>query len=59
MVSANDHNAEAERCLLGSILLKPEVLPLVEHVEASDFEIFKPSMQRFENCQPAGSESTP
>lgn len=37
MVSTNDHNEEAERCLLGSILVKPDVLALVEHVEASDF----------------------
>lgn len=36
----NTHNEEAERCLLGSILLKPDVLPQVEHVEASDFRDF-------------------
>ena len=40
MVSTNDHNEEAERCLLGSLLLKPDALSQVEHVEASDFEIF-------------------
>lgn len=40
MVSANPHNEEAERCLLGSILLKPDALSDVEQVEVSDFETF-------------------
>lgn len=37
MVSHNSFEEEAERCLLGSILLNPAALSQVEHVEASDF----------------------
>jgi hypothetical protein len=40
MISHNPFEEEAERCLLGSILLKPDELSLVEHVEASDFGSF-------------------
>ncbi len=40
MVSQNSFEDEAERCLLGSILLNSDVLPLVEEVEPTDFASF-------------------
>jgi len=40
MASHNSFEEEAERCLLRSILLKPDALSKVEHVEASDFGSF-------------------
>ncbi|NQV26711.1 MAG: hypothetical protein HQ518_20355 [Rhodopirellula sp.] len=40
MVSHNSFEDEAERCLLGSILLKPDALSKVENVETSDFGSF-------------------
>ncbi len=40
MVSAHQFEEEAERCLLGSILLKPDILSDIEHVKPSDFGTF-------------------